>query len=130
MKKSLIPLLNFLTLILILVSPSVLASETEDIWLYVFLIPIYFVLIALCLLVLFALLMKHFKTKKTVFLPFVMAGIFMLLGLGITYYLEPVEKLWPLLLHFSLIGIIVFTLPFIQYTLLKKTNNIPSESEG
>ena len=107
-----------------------MAAETETIWLFVFLIPIYFVLIAVSLLVLFALLMKHFKTQKTVLLPAIIAGIFMILGIGITYYFEPVEKLWPLFLHFSLIGIVVFILPNIQYKLLDKPNNSTDEIEG
>ena len=127
MKKFQTHHLNFF-LILSLISSSVFASsETENIWLYVFLIPVYFVLALQCLLVLLALLMKHFKTKQSVLLSVIIAGIFMLLGLGFTYYYEPLEKLWTLLLYFSLLGIVVFILPFIQFKLLNKSKNSPDE---
>ncbi|MEM6998345.1 MAG: hypothetical protein AAF419_00725 [Pseudomonadota bacterium] len=72
--------------------------------------------------------MKNFKTKKAVALPTIAAALTMLIGIGVTCYLEPFEKLWPILLHFSLVGAIVFILPFVQYMLLKKSLNNSSEN--
>jgi len=118
-----------LFLILSFISSTVLASsETENIWLYVFLIPVYFVLAAQALLVLLAMLMKHFKTKQLVLISIIAAIIFMSLGLGVTYYHESTEKLLEVLLHFSLIGVIVFFLPVIQYKLLSQSESPTEEN--
>ncbi len=129
MKKFKILHLN-LFLILSFISTSVFASAgTENIWLLVFLIPVYLVLVLQTLLVLFALLMKQFKTKQSVLMSVIIAGILMLLGLGLTYYHEPLEKLWTPILYFSLIGIVVFILPFIQFKFLNKSNIGSNENE-
>ena len=121
---------TYLLLNCLLISPALLAAsiEEEQIWLYVILIPVYFVLVLQCLLVLFALLMKHFKTKQSVLLSMVIAGLVMLIGIFVTYYHEPVAKLWTLLLHFSLISVFVFILPFIQYHYLSKTKASTAEN--
>jgi len=118
-----------LILVLSFISSTVFAStEAENIWLYVFLIPVYFVLAAQALLVLLAMLMKNFKTKQLVFMSIIAAIIFMTLGLGVTYYHETTEKLLEVLLHFSVIGIIVFILPVIQYKLLSHPKNITEKN--
>ena len=128
MRNIRIHLLKILGISFIIFPSVALAAETEEIWFYVFLIPIYFVLATITLLVIFALLMKNFKTRKAATLPAIAAALVMVIGIGVTYYLEPVEKLWPLLLHFSLMGAIVFILPFVQYMLLKKSLNNSSEN--
>jgi predicted neutral ceramidase superfamily lipid hydrolase len=123
MKKSqTLHLKFFLFLSCLLISPALFAesNDVEGIWLYVILIPIYFVLALQCLLVLLALLMKHFKTKQSVFLSIIIASVVMLIGISVTYYHESMDKLLTLLLHFSLISIFVFLLPFIQYQFLKR----------
>lgn len=114
----------FLILGGLLISPTLFAATaTEEIWTYVFLIPIYFVLILQCLLVLFALLMKHFKTKQSLLITSLFASVIMLLGAGITLYFEPLDKLWTLLLHYALMAIVVFVLPVVQFKLLSQSKN-------
>jgi hypothetical protein len=118
-----------LFLLIYLTSPLVFASsETENIWLYVFLIPVYFVLGAQALLVLLATVMKQFKTKQLVLLSVIIASILMIVGLSLTYYHDTMEKLQEVLLHFSVLGVIVFIFPIIQFKLLSKSENSPDET--
>ncbi len=127
MKKFQIHHLNIF-LILSLISTSVFASaESENIWLYVFLIPVYFVLGLQALLVILATVMKQFKTKQLVLMSVIIAALLMFLGLGLTYYHDTIEKLQEVLLHFSIIGMIVFIFPIIQFKLLRKSENSPDE---
>lgn len=127
---------NIQTLLLkfILISGSLtpvfsFASEKDEIWSYVFLIPIYFILAAQALLVLLAMLMKQFKKKQHVLLSISIAAIMMLIGLGISFYLQPLDKLWSLFQYYGIIGIIVFALPVIQFTVLQKAESDSTKIE-
>jgi uncharacterized membrane protein len=129
--KNIQTLLLKLILVSGLLAPAIcFASEKDEIWSYVFLIPVYFILAAQSLIVILALLMKQFNKKQNVVLSASVAGIFMSLGLGLTLYLQSADKLWTLLQFFAVIGAIVFVSPVIQFTLLNKSGNNPEENEA
>jgi uncharacterized membrane protein len=128
MKNFQTPLLKF-TLLLsgLFVSSSLFAASTqEEIWSYVFLIPIYFVLILQSLLVLLALTMKQFKSKKLLLTTAGIGSTMITLGIATAYYFVPIDKLGTHLLYYFLLGLVVLILPLIQYKLLNKSENITS----
>ena len=123
MRKSQTHLLKFvLTLSCILVSPTLFAvSDEEEIWSFVFLIPIYFILILQSLLVLLALIMKQFKSKKLLLTTSGIASVVITIGIIVAFYFEAMIKLGSHLLYYFLIGIIVIVLPIVQFKLLSKS---------
>jgi uncharacterized membrane protein len=123
MKSSQILLLkSHIILVCSLISPVVFAAETDEIWLYVFLIPIYFILALQSLLVLFMLLMKQFNSKNSILVTMIPAGLLMVTGILITFYFQTINELWDLLLLYIVFGLFVFVLPFIQYKVLNKSH--------
>ena len=124
MKKPQTLLHNFyITLSCGLISPAVFASETEAIWLYVFLIPVYFVLALQSLLGLFMLAMKQFNSRKSLLVTTIPASLLMIIGILITLYFQSFNELWGLLSIYLVFGLFIFVLPPIQYVILNK----PSE---
>ncbi len=123
MKKYQTHLLKFvLILSCIFASPTLFAiSDEEKIWAYVFLIPVYFILILQSLLVLFALLMKQFKSKKLLLTSSAVAGTVLTIGIATAFYFEAFIKLGSHLLYYFLIGMIVIVLPIVQFKLLSKS---------
>lgn len=125
MKKSQILLHNFyISLSCGLISPAAFASETEEIWLYVFLIPVYFVLALQSLLGLFMLAMKQFNSRKSILVTMIPASLLMIIGILITLYFQSLNELWGLLSIYLIFGLFIFVLPPIQYVILNK----PSEN--
>ncbi len=125
MKKFQILLLDFnITLSCCAISPSVFASETEAIWLYVFLIPVYFVLTLQSLLSLFMLAMRQFNSRKSILVTIIPASLLMVIGILISFYFQSANELWGLLPIYLLFGLLIFVLPPIQYIILNK----PSEN--
>ena len=125
MKKFQILLLNiYISLSCSLASPAAFASEAEEIWLYVFSIPIYFILALQCLLALFMSLMKQFNSKKSLLLTMIPACLLMLIGIFITLYFQSINELRDLLLIYLCFALFIFVLPPIQYVIL----NRPSEN--
>lgn len=121
MKKSQILLLNiYITLSCGLTSPTAFASESEEIWLYVFLIPVYFVLALQSLLGLFMLAMKQFNSRKSILVTMIPASLLMIIGILITLYFQSINELWGLLSIYLLFGLFIFVLPPIQYVVLNK----------
>jgi hypothetical protein len=123
MKKFRTHLLNILLILsCISVSPELFAmSDEKEIWSFVFLIPIYFILILQSLLVLLALIMKQFKSKKLLLTTSSIASIVITIGIIVAFYFEPIIKLTSHLLYYFLIGIIVIALPIVQFKLLSKS---------
>ncbi len=112
-----------------LIPVSVFASaESENIWLYITLIPVYLVLILQTLIVSLASVMKQFKAKQPVQISVVVAVISMVIGLIATCYYETLENVWFLLKYFIPIGAIVIVLPIVQYKLLNKLENSAEEN--
>ena len=67
MKKFQILLLSInISLSFSLISSAAVASDSEAIWLYVYLIPVYFMLALQSLLGLFMLAMKQFNSRKSI----------------------------------------------------------------
>jgi len=123
MKKSQTLLLNIvISLSVALISPTVFASEAEEIWLYVFLIPVYFVLALQSLLVLFMLVMKQFNSMKSILVTMIPASLLMIIGILITLYFQSANEVWELLLLYLLFGLFIFVLPPIQYGILNKSS--------
>tara|TARA_R110002072_G_scaffold74374_1_gene176197 strand:+ start:304 stop:714 length:411 start_codon:yes stop_codon:yes gene_type:complete len=128
MKKSQTLLLNFyLALSCVLLSPSAFASETEEIWLYVFLIPVYFVLALQSLLGLFMLAMKQFNSRKSILVLIIPAVLLMIIGILITLYFQSPNELWGLLSIYLVFTPFIFVLPPIQYRILNKPGETPEE---
>ncbi|MFT5395026.1 MAG: hypothetical protein ACI85N_000205 [Gammaproteobacteria bacterium] len=128
MKKSQILLLNIvMTLSCGLTSPMAFASETEEIWLYVFLIPVYFVLALQSLLGLFMLAMKQFNSRKSILVTMIPASLLMIIGILITLYFQSINELWGLLSIYLLFGLFIFVLPPIQYVVLNKASKNSEE---
>lgn len=112
-----------------LIPASVFASaESENIWLYITLIPVYLVLILQTLIVSLALVMKQFNAKQPVQLTVVVAVISMIIGLIATCYYETLENVWFLLKYFIPIGAIVIVLPAVQFKLMNKPENSSEEN--
>lgn len=119
----------FLLLSTSLITGTVFASaESENIWLYITLIPVYLVLILQTLIVLLASVMKQFKTKQPVLISVSVAAISMIIGIVATAYYETLENLWLLLKYFIPIAAIVFILPIVQFKLLNNSENSPDET--
>ena len=128
MKKPQTLLLNlYITLSCGLISPAAFASEAEGIWLYVFLIPVYFVLALQSLLGLFMLAMKQFNSRKSILVTMSPASLLMIIGILITLYFQSVNELWGLLSIYLLFGLFIFVLPSIQYVILNKSSENSEE---
>tara|TARA_R110000782_G_scaffold65058_20_gene132524 strand:- start:1000 stop:1410 length:411 start_codon:yes stop_codon:yes gene_type:complete len=128
MKKSQTLLLNFhITLSCGLISPLAFASEAEGIWLYVFLIPVYFVLALQSLLGLFMLAMKQFNSRKSILVMIIPAILLMITGILITLYFQSLNELWGLLSIYFVFALFIFVLPPIQYRILNKPGENPEE---
>ncbi|MBL1142824.1 MAG: hypothetical protein D8M62_12335 [Proteobacteria bacterium] len=106
------------------------SAESENIWLYITLIPVYLILILQTLIVLLASLMKQFKMKKPVLISVIVASIAMLIGTVATCIYETLENTWLLLKYFIPIGAIVFILPVVQFKLLNKAEKNADEIDG
>ncbi len=123
MKKSPILLHNFyISLICGLISPAAFASEAEEIWLYVFLIPVYFVLALQSLLGLFMLIMKQFNSRKSLLVSMIPAFLLMIVGVLITFYFQSINEIRDLLLIYLLFSLFIFVFPSIQYVVLNKSS--------
>jgi hypothetical protein len=110
----------------LLVSPPLFAvTEAEAIWSYVFLIPLYFILILQSLLIVLALIMKQFKQKKLLLTSTYIGSIVIVLGLAVAIYFQSLINLGLHLLYFAALTIVVLVLPTIQYKLLKKDESYP-----
>ncbi len=128
MKKHQILLLNIvITLSCGLVSPTAFASESEEIWLYVFLIPVYFVLALQSLLGLFMVAMKQFNSRKSILVTIIPASLLMIIGIFITLYFQSSNELWGLLSIYLVFALFIFVLPPIQYVILNKPNENSEE---
>jgi hypothetical protein len=118
----------FLLLSGLLVSPTLLAvTEAEAIWSYVFLMPLYFILILQSLLIVLALIMKQFKQKKLYLLNTYIGSIVIILGLAVAIYFQSLINLGMHLLYFIALAIIVLVLPTIQHKLLNKDESSPED---
>ena len=121
MKKSQTLLLSFnISLSSGLISSSALASDSEAIWLYVYLIPVYFILALQSLLGLFMLAMKQFNSRKSILITMIPASLLMLIGILIMLYLQSLNELWGLLSIYLIFGLFIFVLPSSQYLILNK----------
>ena len=128
MKKFQTLLLNiYITLSSGLVSPAAFASDAEEIWLYVFLIPVYFVLALQSLLGLFMLAMKQFNSRKSILVTMIPASLLMIIGILITLYFQSINELPGLLLIYLLFALFIFVLPSIQYIILNKSSKNSEE---
>jgi hypothetical protein len=128
MKKFQILLLNFyISLSCGLISPAVFAAESEEIWLYVFSIPIYFILALQSLLALFMSLMKQFDSKKSLLVTMIPACLLMVIGIIITLYFQSINELRDLLLIYLFFGLFIFVLPPIQYAILNRPSKNSEE---
>ena len=100
MKKSQILLLSFnISLSSGLISPAALASDSDAIWLYVYLIPVYFILALQSLLGLFMLAMKQFNSRKSILITMIPASLLMLIGILIMLYFQSLNDQKYLLDH-------------------------------
>ena len=125
LRKSVLPLSC------LLVSPTLFAASVEEeIWSYVFLIPIYFVLILQSLLVFFALVMKQFKSKKLLLTSVGIGSVMITIGIAVAFYFESIIKLNEHLLYYFSLGFVVLILPLIQYKIFNKPENVPDEVDG
>ena len=121
MKKSQILLLSFnISLSSGLISPAALASDSDAIWLYVYLIPVYFILALQSLLGLFMLAMKQFNSRKSILITMIPASLLMLIGILIMLYFQPSNELGRLLSIYLIFGLFIFVLPSSQYLILNK----------
>jgi|TARA_B110000238_G_C16054364_1_gene407545 hypothetical protein len=121
MKKSQILLLSFnISLSSGLISPAALASDSDAIWLYVYLIPVYFILALQSLLGLFMLAMKQFNSRKSILITMIPASLLMLIGILIMLYFQSLNELWGLLSIYLIFGLFIFVLPSSQYLILNK----------
>ena len=128
MKKFQILLLNYyISLSCGLISPAAFASEAEEIWLYVFSLPIYFILALQSLLGLFMLAMKQFNSRKSILVTIIPASLLMITGILITLYFQSVNELWGLLSIYLLFGLFIFVLPSTQYVILNKSSKNSEE---
>jgi hypothetical protein len=121
MKKSQTLLLSFnISLSSGLISSTALASDSEAIWLYVYLIPVYFILTLQSLLGLFMLAMKQFNSRKSILITMIPASLLMLIGILIMLYFQSLNELWGLLSIYLIFGLFIFVLPSSQYLILNK----------
>ena len=121
MKKSQTLLLSFnISLSSGLISPAALASDSDAIWLYVYLIPVYFILTLQSLLGLFMLAMKQFNSRKSILITMIPASLLMLIGILIMLYFQSLNELWGLLSIYLIFGLFIFVLPSSQYLILNK----------
>lgn len=121
MKKSQTLLLSFnISLSSGLISPAALASDSDAIWLYVYLIPVYFILALQSLLGLFMLAMKQFNSRKSILITMIPASLLMLIGILIMLYFQSLNELWGLLSIYLIFGLFIFVLPSSQYLILNK----------
>jgi hypothetical protein len=121
MKKSQILLLSFnISLSSGLISPAALASDSDAIWLYVYLIPVYFILALQSLLGLFMLAMKQFNSRKSILITMIPASLLMLIGILIMLYFQSLNELWGLLSIYLIFGLFIFVLQSSQYLILNK----------
>ena len=128
MKKSQTLLLSFnISLSSGLISSTALASDSEAIWLYVYLIPVYFILTLQSLLGLFMLAMKQFNSRKSILITMIPASLLMLIGILIMLYFQSLNELWGLLSIYLIFGLFIFVLPSIQYVILNKFIENPEE---
>mgnify|MGYP000181560665 CR=1 FL=1 len=128
MKKFQILLLNYyISLSCGLISPAAFASEAEEIWLYVFSLPIYFILALQSLLGLFMLAMKQFNSRKSILVTIIPASLLMITGILITLYFQSVNELWGLLSIYLFFGLFIFVLPSTQYVILNKSSKNSEE---
>ena len=128
MKKSQTLLLSFnISLSSGLISSTALASDSEAIWLYVYLIPVYFMLALQSLLGLFMLAMKQFNSRKSILITMIPASLLMLIGILIMLYFQPSNELGRLLSIYLIFGLFIFVLPSIQYVILNKFIENPEE---
>ena len=117
----------YLSLCTGLISPAAFASESEEIWLYVYLIPVYFVLALQSLLGLFMLAMKQFNSRKSILVTMIPASLLMIIGILITLYFQSLNELWGLLSIYLVFALFIFVLPPIQYVILNKPSNNSEE---
>jgi hypothetical protein len=118
----------FLLTSCLLVSPTLFAiTDEEAIWSYVFLIPVYFVLILQSLLVLLALIMKQFNSRKLLITSLSIGSVIITVGLAIAFYFESIIQLGWHLLYFIALAIVTLVFPTIQYKLLNKDEISPME---
>jgi hypothetical protein len=103
-----------------LISPAALASDSDAIWLYVYLIPVYFILALQSLLGLFMLAMKQFNSRKSILITMIPASLLMLIGILIMLYFQSLNELWGLLSIYLIFGLFIFVLPSSQYLILNK----------
>jgi len=121
MKKFQILLLSInISLSFSLISSAAVASDSEAIWLYVYLIPVYFMLALQSLLGLFMLAMKQFNSRKSILITMTPASLLMLIGILIMLYFQSLNELWRLLTIYLIFGFFIFVLPSIQYVILNK----------
>jgi len=112
-------------------SPALFAvTEAESIWAYVFLMPLYFILILQSLLIVFALIMKQFESKKLLLTSTYIGSVVIVIGIAVTLYFQSLISVGLHLLYFLGLAIVVFVFPTIQYKLLNKSKNLPQESDG
>ena len=110
-----------------LISSTAVASDSEAIWLYVYLIPVYFMLALQSLLGLFMLAMKQFNSRKSILITMIPASLLMLIGILIMLYFQPSNELGRLLSIYLIFGLFIFVLPSIQYVILNKFIENPEE---
>jgi len=111
----------FLLVSFLLVSPTLFAvTEEEYIWAYVFLMPLYFILILQSLLIVIALIMKQFQSKKLFLTSTYIGSIVTTLGIAVVIYFQSLIHLGWHLLYFIALAIVVLVFPTIQYKLLNK----------
>ncbi len=116
----------FLLLSCLLVSPTLFAvTEAEAIWSYVFLMPLYFILILQSLLIFLALIMKQFESKKLLLISSRIGGVVIVLGLAVALYFQSLINIGLHLLCLIVLVIVVLVFPTIQYKLLNKPSNSP-----
>jgi hypothetical protein len=132
MKKSQTQRLNFFLLLsCLLVSPALFAvTEAEAIWSYVFLMPLYFILILQSLLIFLALIMKQFESKNLLLINSRIGGSVLVLGIAVAIYFQSLINIGLHLLYFISLAIVVLVFPAIQYKLLNKSKNSSDEIEG
>jgi hypothetical protein len=115
----------------LIVSPTLFAvTEVEAIWSYVFLIPLYIILILQSLLIVIALIMKQFKEKKLLIINNNIGGVVIIIGIVLAIFFQSLINLGTHLLYFISLAIVVLVLPTIQYKLLNKSGNSSNENEG
>ena len=121
----------FLLLSCLFVSPALFAvTEAEAIWSYVFLMPLYFILILQSLLIFLALIMKQFKSRNLFLLSTRIGSVVIVLSFVVVIYFQSLINLGLNLLYIILLAIVVLLFPTIQYKLLNKSKNSSDENEG